>query len=51
MKKIAVLIDRAVTAGGDEAKLEAVKNDVAELARAFPLYAERRAEYAALKED
>jgi glycine hydroxymethyltransferase len=51
MKKIAVLIDRAVTAGGDEARLEAVKNDVAELARAFPLYAERRAEYAALKED
>ncbi len=48
MKKIAELIDRAVTSGGDETKLETVKADVAELARAFPLYAERRAAYAAL---
>jgi glycine hydroxymethyltransferase len=51
MQKIAGLIDRAVLSGGDEAKLDAVKADVGELTRAFPLYAERRAEYAALKED
>ena len=48
MKKIAELIDRAITARDDEAELEKVKAEVGELARAFPLYAERRAEYKAL---
>jgi glycine hydroxymethyltransferase len=47
MKQIAGLIDRAVTHRDDEAELEKVKAEVAALAAAFPLYAERRAEYAA----
>jgi glycine hydroxymethyltransferase len=48
MKKIAELIDRAIAARDDEAGLEGVKAEVGELAKAFPLYAERRAEYKAL---
>jgi glycine hydroxymethyltransferase len=48
MKTIAGLIDRAVTARDNEAELEKVKGDVAELVKGFPLYAERRAEYKAL---
>jgi glycine hydroxymethyltransferase len=48
MKTIAGLIDRAVTARNNEAELDKVKGDVAELVKGFPLYAERRAEYRAL---
>lgn len=48
MKKVAELIDRAIAAGDDEAKLAAIKAGVKELADSFPLYAERRAEYDAL---
>jgi glycine hydroxymethyltransferase len=48
MKKIADLINRAVAARDNEAELEKVKGDVAELVKGFPLYAERRAEYKAL---
>jgi glycine hydroxymethyltransferase len=48
MKKIAELIDRAIAARDDEAGLEGVKAEVGGLAKAFPLYAERRAEYKAL---
>jgi glycine hydroxymethyltransferase len=48
MKKVAELIDRAITGATDEATIEKVKAEVGELAAAFPLYAERRAEYAAL---
>ncbi len=48
MKRIAELIDSGIAAGEDEAKLAAVKAGVAELAESFPLYAERRAEYAVL---
>jgi glycine hydroxymethyltransferase len=47
MKKVAELIDRAITQSTDETALEKVKAEVAELAAGFPLYAERRAEYAA----
>jgi glycine hydroxymethyltransferase len=45
MSKIAELIDRAIAAREDEAGLEKVKAEVGELVKAFPLYAERRAEY------
>jgi glycine hydroxymethyltransferase len=48
MKKVAELIDRTITAAGDEDKVAAIKAEVKELADAFPLYAERRAEYDAL---
>jgi glycine hydroxymethyltransferase len=48
MVLIAELIDRAIAAREDEPALEAVKAEVGRLAAAFPLYAERRAEYAAL---
>jgi len=47
MEKIADLIDRTIAAGEDETKLEKIKTEVRELVNAFPLYAERRAEYAA----
>ncbi len=46
MRRVAGLIDRAIASAGDEAALEKVKTEVAELVAAFPLYAERRAEYA-----
>ncbi len=45
MKKIAELIDRTIAAGEDEEKLDKIKAEVKELVEAFPLYAERRAEY------
>jgi glycine hydroxymethyltransferase len=48
MQKIAELIDRAIAAASDEAALDKVKAEVGELAKVYPLYAERRAEYAAL---
>ncbi|MFO7676669.1 MAG: serine hydroxymethyltransferase [bacterium] len=48
MKRIAGLIDDAIAAGDDEAAIAKVKAGVAELVEAFPLYAERRAEYSAL---
>jgi glycine hydroxymethyltransferase len=47
MEKIADLIERGIAAGDDEAAAERVKADVRELVAAFPLYAERRAEYVA----
>jgi len=49
METIADLIDRAIAARDDEAGLEKVKAAVKELVARFPLYAERRAEYAALE--
>jgi glycine/serine hydroxymethyltransferase len=49
MQRIAGLIDRAITSAADEAALETVKAQVAELVAAFPLYPERRAEYSALE--
>ncbi len=45
MEKIAELIDRTIAAGEDEEKLDKIKAEVKELVEAFPLYAERRAEY------
>ncbi len=45
MVRIAELIDRTITAGDDEAKLEKIKAEVKELVDSFPLYQERRAEY------
>ncbi|MEO0080413.1 MAG: serine hydroxymethyltransferase [candidate division WOR-3 bacterium] len=48
MEKIADLIDRTIAAGEDEAKLEKIRAEVLELVNAFPLYAQRRAEYAAV---
>ena len=48
MRKVAELIDRAITGATDEVVIEKVKAEVGELAAAFPLYAERREEYAAL---
>ena len=48
MQQIAGFIDRTIAAAGDEAALAKVKAEVAELVSSFPLYAERRAEYAAL---
>jgi glycine hydroxymethyltransferase len=48
MKTIAGLIDRAIGARDNEAGLDQVKAEVAELVKSFPLYAERRAQYAAL---
>ena len=50
MKKIAGFIDRAVAARDNDAELDKIKGDVAELVKGFPLYAERRAEYRALTE-
>jgi len=47
MEKIADLIDRTIAAGEDEARLEKIRTEVKELVNAFPLYAQRRAEYAA----
>ncbi|MEO0078798.1 MAG: serine hydroxymethyltransferase, partial [candidate division WOR-3 bacterium] len=49
MRRIAELIDEAIAGRDDEVKTEKVKAAVAELVNAFPLYAERRAEYAALE--
>jgi glycine hydroxymethyltransferase len=51
MNKVAELIDRTIAARGDEDKVAAIKAEVKELADAFPLYAERRAEYGALLAD
>ncbi len=51
MVKIAELIDRAIAAVGDDDAIARLKDEVKELVSAFPLYAERRAEYAALKDD
>ncbi|MGB9741640.1 MAG: serine hydroxymethyltransferase [candidate division WOR-3 bacterium] len=48
MEKIAELIDRTIAAGDNETELEKIKAEVRELVEAFPLYAERRAEYQAL---
>jgi glycine hydroxymethyltransferase len=48
MRRIAELVDQAILARDDEAGTEKVKAAVAELVGEFPLYAERRAEYAAL---
>jgi glycine hydroxymethyltransferase len=48
MKLIAELINAAIAAGDDETAGARVKTGVAELVAAFPLYAERRAEYGAL---
>lgn len=48
MEKVAELIDRAIVGASEDDKLAAVKAEVAELAAAFPLYSERRAEYAEL---
>ncbi|NPV13755.1 serine hydroxymethyltransferase [candidate division WOR-3 bacterium] len=45
MVKIAELIDRTITAGDDETKLEKIKAEVKELVDSFPLYQERRTEY------
>ncbi|OYD13882.1 serine hydroxymethyltransferase [candidate division WOR-3 bacterium JGI_Cruoil_03_51_56] len=50
MKKIAGFIDRTVTAVGNEETIAKIKAEVKELVSAFPLYQERRAEYARLKE-
>ncbi len=51
MKRIAELVDQAIACRDDEAGTERVKAAVAELVNAFPLYAERRAEYAVLAEE
>ncbi len=51
MKKIAEFIDRAIGAVGDDDAIAGIKADVKEMVSAFPLYAERRAEYARLKDD
>ncbi len=48
MRRIAELIDQAIAGRDDEVKTEKVKAAVGELVSAFPLYAERRAEYAEL---
>jgi glycine hydroxymethyltransferase len=48
---IASLIDRAIAAAGNEDAQKKLKDEVRELVAAFPLYAERRAEYARLKDD
>ena len=48
MRKVAEFIDRTIAAAGDEDKVAGIKAEVKELADAFPLYAERRAEYDAL---
>lgn len=45
MEKIAELIDRTIAARENEAELEKIKAEVAEMVEAFPLYTERRAEY------
>ena len=42
MKTIAALIERAVNNRGDDAKLNAIKNEVKELCERFPFYAKRR---------
>ncbi len=47
MKKIAQLIDKTISHADDETALDRIKAEVAELVAAFPLYAERRAEYSA----
>ncbi len=51
MVVIASLIDRAIAAAGDEDAQKKLKDEVRELVAGFPLYAERRAEYARLKDD
>lgn len=43
MATVAKLIGRALDGAADEQALAKVKHDVAELARAFPLYASRLA--------
>ncbi|MBM3322629.1 serine hydroxymethyltransferase [candidate division WOR-3 bacterium] len=48
MRRIAEFVDQAIAWRDDEAGTEKVKAGVAELVAAFPLYAERRAEYAVL---
>jgi len=48
MRRIAEFVDQAIARRDDEAGTEKVKAGVAELVAAFPLYAERRAEYAVL---
>lgn len=48
MEKIADLIDRTISAGEDEPKLNQIKAEVSELVESFPLYAERRTEYQTL---
>jgi glycine hydroxymethyltransferase len=50
MERIADLIDRTITAGEDETKLEKIRAEVRELVEAFPLYQERRNEYLKIKE-
>lgn len=47
MEKIADLIDRAIAAGDDERAVAEIKREVSELVSAFPLYSDRRSEYAA----
>jgi len=48
MRKIAQLIDRAITNVGNQDVCDQVRGEVKELTSAFPLYAERRAEYDSL---
>jgi glycine hydroxymethyltransferase len=48
MRKIAQLIDQALTNVGNAEVYARLRGEVKELTDAFPLYAERRAEYAAL---
>ena len=48
MRDVAALIARALKNKDDEAALEKVKADVVALCEGFPLYAERRAEGAAV---
>jgi len=46
MKSIASFIHRAIEARGDDAKLSAIKDEVAELCKAYPFYSERLEAYA-----
>jgi len=48
MARIAELIERTIASIGDEDAIEKIKEDVKELTKAFPLYAERREEYTRL---
>ena len=51
MRKIASLIDRAIAAANDENAQKKLKDEIRELVAAFPLYVERRSEYARLKDN
>jgi glycine/serine hydroxymethyltransferase len=48
MRKIAQLIDQALTNVGSTEVYARIRGEVKELTDVFPLYAERRKEYAAL---